>query len=114
VENFGIGSWLQRRRPKSGSKTAVISGNRELAMKSSRTGASVCPTRCGIGEWSKAKELREQYRPFTEKLTPWAERLDTGEVSPPDAFRIRTELMDAWRAFPGSDPVPGWEQPRGA
>src|SRR6478672_4866930 len=31
VENFGIGSWLQRRRPKSGTKTAIISGGRELS-----------------------------------------------------------------------------------
>jgi fatty-acyl-CoA synthase len=31
VENFGIGSWLQRRRPKSGTKTAVIAGDRELS-----------------------------------------------------------------------------------
>ncbi|WP_226760583.1 AMP-binding protein, partial [Arthrobacter sp. SO3] len=31
MENFGIGSWLQRRRPKSGSKTAVIAGDRELS-----------------------------------------------------------------------------------
>ncbi|AXJ08875.1 long-chain fatty acid--CoA ligase [Arthrobacter sp. PM3] len=31
MENFGIGSWLQRRRPKSGTKTAVITGDRELS-----------------------------------------------------------------------------------
>lgn len=31
MENFGIGSWLQRRRPKSGTKTAVIAGARELS-----------------------------------------------------------------------------------
>ncbi|MFF2246393.1 long-chain fatty acid--CoA ligase [Arthrobacter sp. NPDC058130] len=31
MENFGIGSWLQRRRPKSGSKTAVIAGERQLS-----------------------------------------------------------------------------------
>jgi fatty-acyl-CoA synthase len=31
VENFGIGSWLQRRRPKSGIKTAIIAGDRELS-----------------------------------------------------------------------------------
>ncbi len=31
MENFGIGSWLQRRRPKSGTKTALISGDRELS-----------------------------------------------------------------------------------
>jgi fatty-acyl-CoA synthase len=31
VENFGIGSWLQRRRPKSGNKTAIIAGDRELS-----------------------------------------------------------------------------------
>jgi fatty-acyl-CoA synthase len=41
VENFGIGSWLQRRRPKSGTKAAIIAGDREvsyeqLAERSSR------------------------------------------------------------------------------
>ena len=30
MENFGIGSWLQRRRPKSGNKAALISADREL------------------------------------------------------------------------------------
>ncbi|WP_284990921.1 o-succinylbenzoate--CoA ligase [Arthrobacter sp. efr-133-TYG-120] len=31
MENFGIGSWLQRRRLKSGNKTALVTGNRELS-----------------------------------------------------------------------------------
>ena len=31
MENFGIGSWLQRRRPKSGTKTAIIAGDREVS-----------------------------------------------------------------------------------
>ncbi len=31
MENLGIGSWLQRRSPKSGTKTAVITGTRELS-----------------------------------------------------------------------------------
>lgn len=31
MENFGIGSWLQRRRPKSGSKTALIFGDHQLS-----------------------------------------------------------------------------------
>ncbi len=31
MENLGIGSWLQRRSPKSGTKTAVIAGTRELS-----------------------------------------------------------------------------------
>ena len=56
-----------------------------------------------IEAWSP-QEFREQYRPLTEKFTPWAERLDAGTVSPAEAFRARTELMDAWRAFPWSDP----------
>ena len=56
-----------------------------------------------VEAWSP-QEFREQYRPFTEKFTPWAERLDAGTVSPAEAFRARTELMDAWRAFPWSDP----------
>jgi phenylacetic acid degradation operon negative regulatory protein len=56
-----------------------------------------------VEAWSP-QEFREQYRPFTEKFTPWAGRLDAGMVSPAEAFRVRTELMDAWRAFPWSDP----------
>ena len=56
-----------------------------------------------VDAWSP-QEFREHYRPFTEKFTPWAERLDAGPVSPAEAFRARTELMDAWRAFPWSDP----------
>jgi phenylacetic acid degradation operon negative regulatory protein len=56
-----------------------------------------------IEAWSP-QEFREQYRPFTEKFLPWVERLDAGAVSPAEAFRVRTELMDAWRAFPWSDP----------
>jgi DNA-binding transcriptional regulator PaaX len=56
-----------------------------------------------IEAWSP-QEFREQYRPFTEKFLPWVERLDAGTVSPAEAFRVRTELMDAWRAFPWSDP----------
>lgn len=31
MENSGIGSWLQRRRPKSGSKTALIFGDHQLS-----------------------------------------------------------------------------------
>ncbi|WP_028264807.1 acyl-CoA synthetase [Arthrobacter sp. MA-N2] len=31
MENFGIGSWLQRRRPKSGSKIALVSGDRYIS-----------------------------------------------------------------------------------
>ncbi|MDV8148733.1 long-chain fatty acid--CoA ligase [Arthrobacter sp. B10-11] len=31
MENFGIGSWLQRRRPKSGNKAAIIAGDREVS-----------------------------------------------------------------------------------
>ena len=33
MENLGIGSWLQRRSPKSGPKTAVVAGTRELSYK---------------------------------------------------------------------------------
>ena len=34
-----------------------------------------------VEAWSP-QEFREHYRPFSEKFTPWAERLDAGRVSP--------------------------------
>ncbi len=36
MENFGIGSWLQRRRPKSGTKTAVIAGDTGAQLRTAR------------------------------------------------------------------------------
>jgi phenylacetic acid degradation operon negative regulatory protein len=68
-----------------------------------RTAESTLRGKRLIEAWSP-QEFREQYRPFTEKFAPWAERVDAGRVSPAEAFRVRTELMDAWRAFPWSDP----------
>lgn len=56
-----------------------------------------------IDAWSP-QEFREQYQPFIDRFRPWLERLDAGTVAPADALRVRTELMDAWRAFPWSDP----------
>jgi phenylacetic acid degradation operon negative regulatory protein len=56
-----------------------------------------------IDAWSP-QEFREQYQPFIEKFAPWLERAEARAVRPADAFRTRTELMDAWRAFPWSDP----------
>lgn len=53
--------------------------------------------------WSP-QEVGDQYRPFTEKFTPWLVRLAEGSVTPEEGFVIRTELMDAWRAYPWSDP----------
>ncbi|WP_454699700.1 PaaX family transcriptional regulator [Arthrobacter humicola] len=56
-----------------------------------------------IDAWSQ-QEFREQYQPFIDRFGPWLERLDAGTVTPADALRVRTEVMDAWRAFPWSDP----------
>jgi phenylacetic acid degradation operon negative regulatory protein len=56
-----------------------------------------------IDAWSP-QEFREQYQPFIDRFGPWLERLNAGTVTPAEAMRVRTELMDAWRAFPWSDP----------
>lgn len=50
------------------------------------------------------EELRGQYRPFIEAYRERAQALDPGRVSGAEAFRLRTEVMDAWRAFPWDDP----------
>lgn len=71
MENFGIGSWLQRRRPKSGSKTAVIAGDRELsyvelAERSARL-ANALRDR-GVGKGDRVAYLGENDPSFLETL----------------------------------------------
>jgi fatty-acyl-CoA synthase len=71
VENFGIGSWLQRRRPKSGNKTALISGDRELgyeefADRSLRL-ASALRGR-GVAKGDRVAYLGENHPSFLETL----------------------------------------------
>jgi fatty-acyl-CoA synthase len=71
VENFGIGSWLQRRRPKSGNKTALISGDRELgyqefADRSTRL-ANALRDR-GVAKGDRVAYLGENHPSFLETL----------------------------------------------
>ncbi|WP_426228233.1 o-succinylbenzoate--CoA ligase [Pseudarthrobacter sp. DSP2-3-2b1] len=71
MENFGIGSWLQRRRPKSGNKTALISGNRELsyvefADRSARL-ANALRDR-GVAKGDRVAYLGENHPAFLETL----------------------------------------------
>ncbi|MET3919537.1 o-succinylbenzoate--CoA ligase [Arthrobacter sp. UYEF20] len=71
MENFGIGSWLQRRRPKSGSKTALISGNHELsydqlADRSARL-ANALRDR-GVAKGDRVAYLGENHPAFLETL----------------------------------------------
>jgi fatty-acyl-CoA synthase len=71
VENFGIGSWLQRRRPKSGNKTALISGDRdmgyeEFADRSLRL-ASALRDR-GVAKGDRVAYLGENHPSFLETL----------------------------------------------
>lgn len=71
MENFGIGSWLQRRRPKSGAKAAVIAGPRELsyeqlALRSSRL-ANAFSAR-GVGKGDRVAYLGENDPSFLETL----------------------------------------------
>jgi phenylacetic acid degradation operon negative regulatory protein len=49
-------------------------------------------------------ELRAQYTPFIDTYLPRARELDSVAAVPGEAFRLRTGVMDAWRAFPWSDP----------
>lgn len=48
--------------------------------------------------------LAELYRRFVEVWEPTRAALGKGAIAPVDALVKRTELMDAWRAFPGLDP----------
>jgi fatty-acyl-CoA synthase len=71
VENFGIGSWLQRRRPKSGNKAAIIAGGREvsyeqLAERSARL-ANAFRDR-GVGRGDRVAYLGENHPAFLETL----------------------------------------------
>lgn len=63
--------------------------------------------------------LAEMYQAFVDAWEPTHAALGKGAIEPVDALVRRTELMDAWRAFPGLDPelpaslLPaGWPRPR--
>ncbi|HET8879799.1 MAG TPA: AMP-binding protein, partial [Arthrobacter sp.] len=71
MENSGIGSWLQRRSPKSGTKTAVIAGTRELsyaqlAERAARLADSL--GRRGVAKGSRVAYLGENDPAFLETL----------------------------------------------
>ncbi|HCB57014.1 MAG TPA: p-hydroxycinnamoyl-CoA synthetase, partial [Arthrobacter bacterium] len=71
MENFGIGSWLQRRRPKSGSKTALISGDREisyqqLADRSVRLANALRDS--GVAKFDRVAYLGDNHPSFLETL----------------------------------------------
>lgn len=71
MENFGIGSWLQRRRPKSGNKAAIIAGGREvsyeqLVERSARL-ANAFRDR-GVGRGDRVAYLGENHPAFLETL----------------------------------------------
>ena len=71
MENFGIGSWLQRRRPKSGSKTALISGDRELSYEqfADRTVRLANALRDrGVAKGDRVAYLGENHPSFLETL----------------------------------------------
>lgn len=58
--------------------------------------------------------LRRGYDTFIEVWRPWAERTRAGSVTPADALVARTEVMDVWRTYPGTDPeLPGRLLPAG-
>jgi phenylacetic acid degradation operon negative regulatory protein len=48
--------------------------------------------------------LAAAYREFVDDWRPTHTALGRGDVDPREALVRRTELMDAWRAFPGLDP----------
>ncbi|MCB2175357.1 MAG: hypothetical protein KQH57_06090 [Actinomycetales bacterium] len=63
--------------------------------------------------------LAAMYRDFVAAWEPTHAALGRGTIDPVDALVRRTEVMDAWRAFPGLDPdlppqlLPGdWPRPR--
>ena len=71
MENFGIGSWLHRRRPKSSNKTALISGSRELSYMEFAE-RSVCMANAlrdrGVAKGDRLAYLGENHPAFLETL----------------------------------------------
>ncbi|NLF04283.1 MAG: PaaX family transcriptional regulator [Actinomycetales bacterium] len=53
--------------------------------------------------WDVA-ELAERYREFVIAWEPTHAALGQGAIAPAEALIRRTQLMDAWRSFPGLDP----------
>ena len=49
-------------------------------------------------------ELADRYREFIATWEPTHAALGQGAIAPADALIKRTQLMDAWRSFPGIDP----------
>jgi phenylacetic acid degradation operon negative regulatory protein len=63
--------------------------------------------------------IAQMYRDFVATWEPTHAALGTGDLPPVDALIRRTEIMDAWRAFPSLDPdlprrlLPAdWPRPR--
>ncbi|MGH2601312.1 MAG: PaaX family transcriptional regulator [Dehalococcoidia bacterium] len=56
-----------------------------------------------LGVWD-LDSLRDAYESFLDAFTPLRDRVARGEVSPSEALVARTQVMDAWRAFPREDP----------
>lgn len=50
------------------------------------------------------EDLRRQYTPFIDSYGQKARTLDLQQLSGAEAFKLRTEVIDAWRAFPWEDP----------
>lgn len=49
-------------------------------------------------------DMRRLYRPFIDSYGQKAYGLEPQQLSGEEAFRLRTEVIDAWRAFPWEDP----------
>ena len=72
MENLGIGSWLQRRSPKSGTKTAVIAGDTGAQLRASwPNGPPASPTpsaTAGVAKGDRVAYLGENDPSFLETL----------------------------------------------
>ena len=64
-----------------------------------REGETVAPLRA----WDLGG-LRRRYEAFVRRFARDRQRLRAGKLTPKEALVGRTELMDAWRAFPREDP----------
>ena len=62
------------------------------------------PLGAAVGETWALDEVRDGYLRFIERFTPLARLLDTSEVSPEQAFVIRTLLIHAFRRVQLHDP----------
>jgi phenylacetic acid degradation operon negative regulatory protein len=89
--------------PKTAEKALVDLGVKDQIIFRGEHATSGDALRRVIESWD-LPNLRSGYERFLNKFPALQARISNDSISPAEAFRIRTQLMDDWREFPRVDP----------